>query len=689
MINKKTKLLAALTSVLLTLLGSSVVLSAQETESNDDNILGVVVVTDTGKKAKVLDTNTSITVLTQEDIENSGQRTVAELVTSIPGVIGQKKWANTNISVRGTKPVSGDGPTVYIDGIPVHDGRWGYSRIDQIPIESVERIEVLKSPSAAIYGKNAAGGVILITTKKSRNVLKDFTAKVTGEYGSWNTYKGDASILGRISDFDYGLIASGTKTDAYRHTDEKSKNIGGSLGYSFDGGRAEITTNYTDTSYAYSKGLPKEYAKKHPRTTYLTGAGKTRSDVKILTSALNVRYNKDGWMGNLLSNYLYMVDDWDGKNTPQSDPDFYTYKSINENYSVKLNGGKTVQLGDNIVNTLNIGADYTNEDLDQDLDYLNDPVQSLSKDFIAKRKSLGISINNDFAIDMFKLSAGMRLNNVHYKFEYDQASTKDFDKSYGNGVDWSISPSVSLIENSNLFVSYNHSNSYSTLAVPAKNAENTSYPDRPQVKDLKPEIYDTLEAGFKHQFNKMLNYSIILYRTKISDKLVSYYITTSTWSKGYYNAGDSLHQGIELEANGRLMSMVGYRVGLATMNAEWETARDSKGNDLKGKQIKDTPKFEYRVGFDIHPLQNKAWGELTIAFDFYGFTKQYGDDLNTEEKSMDPGYFFDAKVNYSFQNISVFAKCTNLFDKYWARSSGSSFYPKDGRYMGIGLTAKI
>ena len=81
-------------------------------------------------------------------------------------------------------------------------------------------------------------------------------------------------------------------------------------------------------------------------------------------------------------------------------------------------------------------------------------------------------------------------------------------------------------------------------------------------------VFDTFEFGFKHRFNSAFNYSIIAYRTKISDKIVYYYVGTDV--KGYYNGGDSIHQGIELEVDGRPVKLIGYRIGFTTIDAEWE-----------------------------------------------------------------------------------------------------------------------
>ncbi len=203
---------ATLSCILLLLVGNASLLSAQEENSNDDNMLGVVVVTDTGKKAKVLNTNASMTVLTAKDIKRSGHRTVLDLLGSIPGVTDiSSGWGQVwRLSVRGTTPTvnwKSAGPAVYVDGVPLNTGN-GVSYFNMIPVETIEKIEVLKSPSSALYGQNAARGVILITTKNGSKMKKSLGASTSLEYGSWKTYGGSATVRGNLGIMDYSL--SGT-----------------------------------------------------------------------------------------------------------------------------------------------------------------------------------------------------------------------------------------------------------------------------------------------------------------------------------------------------------------------------------------------------------------------------------------------------------------------------------------------
>ncbi len=657
---------------------SSASLFAQDTE------LGKVIVTATGKKMKILDTNASISVITAKDIEESGKKTAGDLIGTIPGIINQKSGSGTKLSVRGTRPPGmAGGAIVIVDGVPLNNGLFDYSSIDLIPIDSIEKIEVIKSAPSSLYGKNVGKGVVVITTKKGKKQKGDegraysIHGKASFEYGSWNTYSGFANVNGALSGFDYTLNATGMKSDGFRHTDHEDKSLGGSLGMDIDGGRLEWTANYIDTNYIYPQGFAnKDDAEKYKRKINMPGKLGNDKESTFYTTGFNFRYDKNNVIANAVLTYGREDSKYDKKSAVLANPaaasdkkkkKYYKYDSVDHQYSGKANGGYRLLFGEDMVNTVNLGVDYNYETYEQDKTYPYIHSEDKNNDYDITRNNLGVNLNNDFSMGIFRLILGARYNNIKYKSKYDDsAPVEDFTRKIKNGFDYTISPSVTLIKDSNLFVTWNHTNVYTDMYKLAKNANNQGDASLPQVDDLDPEVFDSLEAGFKHQLMPALNYSIIAYRTKISDKLITFYkyntATSKYESKGYYNAGDSVHQGIELEVDGRPHELIGYRLGFSTIKAEWEK---------------------------IHPFENTSFGSMLIAVDLYGFSEQWSDDLNEKDnKKMEAAYFIDMKVQYDFQNFGAHVTCTNLMDKNWLKYAGS-WYPQDGRYIGVGVSAKI
>ncbi len=666
---------------------------SQEESSDEAVYLEEVVVTASEKKAQILSTNASIVVLTDEDIKNSGHRTVKDLLSSIPGVTDVSSgWGQVfKLSVRGTAPSNGRaaGPAVYVDGIPLNTGS-GYSLFNLIPVDVIEKLEVLRSPSSSVYGMNAGRGVILITTKNGSRAKKDFGAKVSLEYGSWDTYKASAQVLGKTDLFDYSLTGTGLNSDGWSHYDNRERSVYGALGHDFDGGRAQFNFGHIYNERNVRRKLYSDYAKENPRATYQPGkdSGHNYVENNVFTSGLNVNYAKSDWLGSFSANYIRAVEQYEYRIKGMDSPKHYTQDRPGNDYTVAISGGRKMHLGENLVNTLTIGADYRYRNFDQDKNYPNDPSRDQSSDYFATKTAVGLSINDKIDYGIFNVSGGLRWNYMKYDIDYHTDSTKtDFEQKFDNDLDWSISGSVVPVKNSNLFASYNHSKGYES-GFSSDNATRTEFPT---LDDLKPEEYSTLELGFKHQFNEMLNYSLVYYRSEIDGKVVTYYIpegNNNYESAGKYNAGDTLSQGLEMELSGRFLNRkLGYKLSYSTIKAEWQNGKrkDSDGNwqDLKGKQVKSIPDYEYTAGIDIHPFENTPYDSLTIAFDVHGFSSFYNDDLNSVDSEKKSAYFVNAMIDYSYENMSVFLKSTNLFDKYYFQGINTGF-THEGRYVSVG-----
>ncbi|MDH5586731.1 MAG: Plug domain-containing protein, partial [Nitrospirota bacterium] len=122
-----------------------------------------VLVTDTRLSSiqeNILSVPSKITVLTAEDIQQSGARTVQEAVAQTTGVVMHNQVGNAfeqTIDFRGYNGNPVSSTSVFIDGIRVNDPEFGFVNFDLLPLETIERMEIIPS-SSAIYGNNAMGG---------------------------------------------------------------------------------------------------------------------------------------------------------------------------------------------------------------------------------------------------------------------------------------------------------------------------------------------------------------------------------------------------------------------------------------------------------------------------------------------------------------------------------------------------
>jgi outer membrane receptor for ferrienterochelin and colicin len=127
-------------------------------------------VTSVSKKAERLqDVASSIYVLTSADILNSGATTLHEALRSVPGYWGiQTDYSNVAPDIRNSPSFSGNGTVLFLlDGTPIQDNMsssFAFNNFD-IPMDEIDRIEVIRGSGGTVYGANSATGVVNIFTK--------------------------------------------------------------------------------------------------------------------------------------------------------------------------------------------------------------------------------------------------------------------------------------------------------------------------------------------------------------------------------------------------------------------------------------------------------------------------------------------------------------------------------------------
>ena len=147
----------------------------------------------------------SVTVITAEDIQRDQRKTVADALTSVPGlnvVQTGGQGGQTSVFIRGT---NSNHVKVMIDGIDVSDPSNPNGAFDfaHLLTGDIARIEVLRGPQSGLYGSDAIGGVISITTKKGEGPPK-VTATLDG--GSFGTFNQAAALSGSQGEFNYSFI---------------------------------------------------------------------------------------------------------------------------------------------------------------------------------------------------------------------------------------------------------------------------------------------------------------------------------------------------------------------------------------------------------------------------------------------------------------------------------------------------
>src|SRR5580704_3319565 len=135
------------------------------TDQSLEQLMNIEVVS-AGKKAQSLETTAaSVFVITSEDIRRSGMYSLPELLRLAPGVqvarTSSGQWA---ISIRGFNSEFANKLLVLVDGRVVYNEEWAgvFWDMQEMPLDNIERIEVVRGPGAAMWGANAVNGVINI-----------------------------------------------------------------------------------------------------------------------------------------------------------------------------------------------------------------------------------------------------------------------------------------------------------------------------------------------------------------------------------------------------------------------------------------------------------------------------------------------------------------------------------------------
>ncbi len=144
----------------------------------------------------------SYTIVTAEDIATYQYRDIVALLQTVPGLHVTPYGGAGSLTSVFTRGAGSNQTLVMINGIPVNDpsSPAGAANLANIPLENVDRVEVVRGPQSALYGSQAIGGVINIITKTGSKEPVT-TAKI--EVGTLGTINTSASTGGSIGATDY------------------------------------------------------------------------------------------------------------------------------------------------------------------------------------------------------------------------------------------------------------------------------------------------------------------------------------------------------------------------------------------------------------------------------------------------------------------------------------------------------
>jgi vitamin B12 transporter len=180
----------------------------------------------------------TVSVVTREEIEETGETRVSDLLARLPGVDVRARGPLGSVSSVTIRGAGQNYVRVLVDGIDVTDVSGPQVAFDfgSLTTADISRIEVLRGGQSAIYGSEAIGGVINITTLRAEEEGVSQFANV--EAGSYGTLRGSYGVAADLGDLDYALTLSHTRTDGFSAADE---NVGNTEADGFDSTRLSFS----------------------------------------------------------------------------------------------------------------------------------------------------------------------------------------------------------------------------------------------------------------------------------------------------------------------------------------------------------------------------------------------------------------------------------------------------------------
>lgn len=641
----------------------------------------------------------AITVVGQDEVQLDRQQlALDESLTRVPGIFMQARYnfardlrvsirgfgARANFGIRGVK--------IVVDGIPetLPDGQGG---VDGIDLGTTGQIEVLRGPSASLWG-NASGGVINITTEKPP---ADGFAEVRLSGGEYAFQKLQFKTGAQGDTLGYLVSVSDQSFDGWReHSRMENTQFSGRFNVDLGNDRNLVSVlSYTDQPRSDDPGaVNAALAASDPRAAFANNLFYNAGENQKRTR-LGFVYNTPLAEGHRLQARTFVVDRTFNAILPTANSGIIGLDS-------GFTGAGLTYFFDgswgNKPDSLMIGYDYEQQDDDrQRYDNAGGGVRS-EWNFSQNEnvESQGVYLQNDVSLtDAVTLTTGVRYDKIQYHVTDFCLYTlgcvdPDGDSSGIVSVD-DVSPMIGVTINTN-----NRRTFYATYSSAFEAPTTTEFAQPDGVSggfnpNVKPQEARNLEVGVRGLIAEKMRYDIALFDIKGKDELVQ--TETPVADRFYFaNAAESSRRGIEFSLTANPTERITTTVSLALSDFEFDRFVES-GNDYSGNRIPGTLN-DYLFAEVVY----KDPDGLFAAFDISRIGDQYAENANTVP--VDAYTLANLRVGYDFMSgsaqISPFLGITNLFDETYfgdvrinAAFGGRYFDPAPGRTAYAGVTIKF
>jgi vitamin B12 transporter len=153
-----------------------------------------------------------VSVVTQEEIRQSGALTLTDVLRTQSSIEIQSNGGMGQVSAVHLRGNSSQSAVVLLDGIRIGSATVGLTAFERIPVEQIERIEIVRGATSSLYGSDAIGGVIQIFTKKASNKP---SLNLFAGYGTYNTRETSIGFANKIQQTSFSFNLSNTESDGF------------------------------------------------------------------------------------------------------------------------------------------------------------------------------------------------------------------------------------------------------------------------------------------------------------------------------------------------------------------------------------------------------------------------------------------------------------------------------------------
>lgn len=609
-----------------------------------------VVVTATRTEAETEKVPANVTVISQEEIQQSKAKTVHELLRNKEGMIVKDLYGSGSkaaVDMRGFD--RGVNTAVLIDGVKVNEIDLSGVDWNLIPIEKVERIEIVRGGGSVLYGDNAMAGVINIITKKGTSLKPIAEVDVRAESYGGNAEQASFQVATERVGF-FGLLKN-RWTNGYRENSEfGAQDASGNLSVIITPDLlADIRLGYHTDQQGYPGSLTASELRADRRQSTEPENG---AEYEQYFYGLNLLFTKP-W-GDIEAGYHFNSREFSSEylGTFFGSPYSFTSMRDTDKQEMKLK----VVIKEPIFNKKNrlvVGIDHTLADVNDESVY-EDPFFSNTTVTELSKRETGIYLQDElFLTDRLSVIAGYRHTYARFK----NTINDDFGGGSGsqsfNEDAYKLGVSFNYAESAKLFANYSRG-----FRLPTTDELFGFNGFEVVVANLKPEMADTYEIGVVHPFTKKITGRLTLYRMDISDEL---FLNPAAGLFGTNeNIDKTRHQGFELGFNAAVS-------GTISLSGNWTYSEVTfESGAFKGKTIPLRPRNTVNLGADIRLMKALLLGVQANWTD-----KRYleNDVQNTLEK-LDDYLTVDARVSYTYKMVTAYAGVNNIFNEKYLVSGG-------------------